>query len=257
MDGQHDPEARRESSHNTRGGVALLSLPGFGLTGGIGKYLLLILRFIHTRVVNNWGWAIVLLTVLINILLLPLRIGTMQSALKMQRIQPEMNAIRKRYAQYKVTDPKRNEMNIEIMKLQKDNGVNVFGGCIPTLIQMPLLIAFYSMLPKMVELRQAHWLWIPDLSAADPYHILPILFVGSMLLSQLVTPSPGVDRGQQRLMAVVMPMIFGFTTWHYGAGLALYGACSSLIGAIQQIVMNRIGPGRKGPRQNTLVGPGS
>src|SRR5580698_8338693 len=135
-------------AHAAHSRMTLPSLPCFGLTGGIGKYLFLALQFIHTHVVSNWGWAIVLLTVLINVILLPLRIRTMQSARKTQRIQPEMNAIRKRYDQYKVTDPKRNEMNIEIMKLQKDNGVNVFGG-IPTLIQMPLLIAFYSMLPKV------------------------------------------------------------------------------------------------------------
>jgi YidC/Oxa1 family membrane protein insertase len=244
-------------THATHDRMKLPSLPGFGLTGGIGKYLFLALQFIHAHVVNNWGWAIVLLTVLINVILLPLRIRTMQSALKMQRIQPQMNAIRKRYEQYKVTDPKRNEMNVEIMKLQKDNGVNVFGGCIPTLIQMPLLLAFYSMLPKVVELREARWLWVPDLSAADPYHILPIMFVASMLLSQLVTPSPGVDERQQRMLAFVMPIVFGFMTWHYGSGVALYGACSSLIGVTQQIVMNRTGLGREIRRENRLVGPGS
>jgi YidC/Oxa1 family membrane protein insertase len=237
--------------------MALPSLPGFGLTGGIGKYLFLTLQFLHAHVVSNWGWAIVLLTVLINVVLLPLRIRTMQSALKMQRIQPQMNAIRKRYERYKVTDPKRNEMNIEIMKLQKDNGVTMFGGCIPTLIQMPLLIAFYRVLPKVVELRHAHWLWVPDLSAADPYHILPVAFVVSMLLSQLVTPSPGVDQRQQRLMMFVMPIIFGFTTWHYGSGVALYGACSSLIGVIQQIVMNRTDLGQQMRYGNRLVEPGS
>jgi YidC/Oxa1 family membrane protein insertase len=255
--GQHDVETHRESSHPTHGRMALPSLPGFGLTGGIGKYLFLTLQFLHAHVVSNWGWAIVLLTVLINVVLLPLRIRTMQSALKMQRIQPQMNAIRKRYERYKVTDPKRNEMNIEIMKLQKDNGVTMFGGCIPTLIQMPLLIAFYRVLPKVVELRHAHWLWVPDLSAADPYHILPVAFVVSMLLSQLVTPSPGVDQRQQRLMMFVMPIIFGFTTWHYGSGVALYGACSSLIGVIQQIVMNRTDLGQQMRYGNRLVEPGS
>ena len=95
----------------------------------------------------------------------------------MQRIQPQMNDIKEKYKKYKATDPKRNEMNVEIMKLQKDNGVSMFGGCIPTLIQFPLLIAFFSMLPKVVELRQAHWFWLPDLSAQDPYYILPIIMV--------------------------------------------------------------------------------
>jgi YidC/Oxa1 family membrane protein insertase len=163
----------------------------------------------------------------------------------MQRIQPQMEAIRERYKKYKATDPKCNEMNVELMKLQKDNGVTMFGGCIPTLIQTPLLITFFGMLPKVVELRQAHWLWVPDLSSADPHHILPIVFVVSMALSQLLTPSPGVGRSQQRMMAVVMPVVFGVTTWGYGSGVALYWACSNLIGVIQQLVMNRMNLGRE------------
>jgi YidC/Oxa1 family membrane protein insertase len=230
--------------HATHSAVTLEPLLDFGFFGLIGKYLFLTLQFLHAHVVSNWGWAIVLLTALINLLLLPLRIKTIQSSLKMQRIQPQMEAIKERYKKYKTTDPKRNEMNVEIMKLQKDNGVNMFGGCIPTLIQTPLLIAFFSMLPKVVELRQAHWLWVPDLSSADPYHILPIVFVVSMVLSQLLTPSPGVDRSQQRMMAFVMPAVFGFTTWSYGSGVALYWACSNLIGVIQQLVMNRMNLGR-------------
>jgi len=121
------------------------------------------------------GWAIIVLTVLINVLILPFRVKTMQSALKMQRIQPQMDAIKEKYKKFKVTDPKRNEMNAEIMQLQKDNGVNMFGGCIPTLITMPLLFAFFTMLPRVVELREAHWFWLPNLQQADPYHILPIV----------------------------------------------------------------------------------
>lgn len=223
--------------------ATLEPLLDFGFFGWIGKYLFLTLQLIHAHVVNNWGWAIVVLTVLINLILLPLRIKTMRSALRMQRIQPQIEAIRERYKKFKVTDPKRNEMNFEIMKLQKDNGVNIFGGCLPTLIQTPLLIAFFGMLPKVVELRHAHWLWVPDLSSADPYHILPIVFVVSMFLSQMLTPSPGVDKKQQRMLAFIMPVVFGFTTWSYGSGVALYWACGNLIGVIQQIVMNKTNPG--------------
>ncbi len=163
----------------------------------------------------------------------------------MQRIQPQMNAIKGRYKKYKATDPKRNEMHVEIMKLQRENGVSSFGGCIPTLIQTPLLIAFFGMLPKVIELRQAHWLWVPDLSSADPYHILPIVFVLSMFLTQFLTPSPGVDQRQQRMLAFVMPVVFGFTTWNYGSGVALYWACGNLIGIVQQIVMNQTYLGRQ------------
>ncbi|QHN05245.1 membrane protein insertase YidC [Granulicella sp. WH15] len=225
--------------------VTLQPLLDFGFFGIIGKYLFLALRAIHEHVTPSWGWSIVILTVLINLLILPLRIKTMQSGLKMQRIQPQMDAIKAKYKNLKVTDPKRNEMNAEIMQLQKDNGVNMFGGCIPTLIQMPLLFAFFGMLPKVVELRQAHWYWLPDLSAADPYHILPIIMVVSQFLVQFYTPSPGVDPQQQRMMAFMMPAFSGYMTWNYSSGLALYWSVGNLIGIAQQAVMNRTSIGRE------------
>ncbi len=231
--------------HGANPSVTLEPLLEFGFFGIIGKYLFLALQFIHAHVASNWGWSIVILTVLINLIILPLRVKTMQSGLKMQRIQPQMDAIKERYKKYKVTDPKRNEMNAEIMQLQKDNGVNMFGGCIPTLIQLPLLFAFFGMLPKVVELRQAHWFWLPDLTAADPYHILPILMVVSQFLVQYYTPSPGVDPQQQKMMAFMMPAVSGYMTWNYASGLALYWSVGNLIGIAQQAVMNRTSLGRE------------
>jgi YidC/Oxa1 family membrane protein insertase len=231
--------------HATGASITLEPLLDFGFFGPIGKYLFLSLQFIHSHVTSSWGWAIVILTVLINVILLPLRIKTMQSSLKMQRIQPQMDAIKERYKKYKATDPKRNEMNVEIMKLQKDNGVNMFGGCIPTLIQLPLLFAFFSMLPKVVELRQAHWFWLPDLSSADPYHILPIIMIVSQFLVQFYTPSPGVDPQQQKMLAFMMPAVSGYMTWNYASGLALYWTIGNLISIIQQSVMNRTSLGRE------------
>jgi YidC/Oxa1 family membrane protein insertase len=225
--------------------VTLEPLLEFGFWGIIGKYLFLALQFIHAHVVSNWGWAIVVLTILINILMLPFRVKTMQNGLKMQRIQPQMNEIKEKYKKYKATDPKRNEMNVEIMKLQKDNGVNMFGGCIPTLITLPLLYAFFTMLPRVVELRQAHWLWLPDLQSPDPWHILPIAMVVSQFLVQFYQPSPGVDPQQQKMMAFMMPAISGYFTWTYGSGLALYWAVGNLISIAQQGVMNRTSIGRE------------
>jgi YidC/Oxa1 family membrane protein insertase len=231
--------------HATNPAVTLEPLVQFGFFGFIGKYLFLVLQYIHTHITSNWGWSIVILTVLINLLILPLRVKTMQSGLKMQRIQPQMDAIKERYKKYKVTDPKRNEMNAEIVKLQKDHGVNMFGGCIPTLIQMPLLFAFFGMLPAVVELRHASWFWLPDLTAADPYHILPIVMVISQFLVQFYTPSPGVDPQQQKMMAFMMPAFSGYMTWNYASGLALYWSVGNLIGIIQQAVMNRTSLGRE------------
>jgi YidC/Oxa1 family membrane protein insertase len=235
--------------HSTGNTTTLEPLLDFGFFGPIGKYLFLALQFIHAHVVlgwpGAWGWAIVILTILINIIILPFRIKTMQSGLKMQRIQPQMDAIKERYKKYKATDPKKSEMNVEIMKLQKDNGVNMFGGCIPTLITMPLLFAIFTMLRSVVELRQAHWLWLPDLSAADPWHILPIVMVVSQFLVQFYTPSPGVDPQQQKMMAFMMPAVSGYFTWNYASGLALYWAVGNFISIIQQAVMNRTSLGRE------------
>jgi YidC/Oxa1 family membrane protein insertase len=231
--------------HGADAKVSLEPLLEFGFWGIIGKYLFLALQFIHSHVASNWGWAIIILTILINILMLPFKIQTMKSALKMQRIQPQMDAIKEKYKKFKVTDPKRNEMNAEIMDLQKREGVNMFGGCIPTLITLPMLWAFFTMLPRVVELRHAHWFWLPDLQAPDPLHILPILMVGSMFLMQYYTPSPGVDPQQQKMMAFMMPAISGYFTWNYGSGLALYWAVGNFIGIAQQLIMNRTGLGKE------------
>src|SRR5580698_10224759 len=146
----------------------------------------------------------------------------MKGALKMQRIQPQIDAIKAKYKNPKPTDPKMAEMNAEIMDLQKKNGVSMLGGCIPTLVQFPLLFAFFTMMTKVVELRQAHWFWLPDLSQPDPWHILPVLIIISMFFTQFITPSPGMDPAQRRMMAFMMPVLFGFMLWHYASGLALY-----------------------------------
>jgi YidC/Oxa1 family membrane protein insertase len=238
-----------KSVHAADSRISLEPMLEFGFWGPIAKYLFLSLQAIHTYITANWsgswGWAIVILTVFINILMLPFRVKTMHSALKMQRIQPQMDAIKEKYKKFKVTDPKRTEMNAEIMQLQKDNGVNMFGGCIPTLITMPLMIAFFYTLPKVVELRLAHWYWLPNLQAADPHHILPIFMVLSQFLVQFYTPSPGVDPQQQKMMAFMMPLFSGYITWQYASGLALYWSVGNLIGIAQQSVMNQTSLGRE------------
>jgi YidC/Oxa1 family membrane protein insertase len=230
---------------NGANGPSLEKLIDFGFFGPIAKFLFLALFFVYQHVTGNWGWAIVVLTVLINVALLPVRFSTMKSAIKMQRIQPQMEQIKAKYAKYKVTDPKRQDMNAEIMKLQKDNGVNMFGGCIPNLLQFPLLIAFITMLPKVTELRLTHWGWLPDLSAPDPYHILPIVMIITSFLVQYYMPSPGVDPQQQKMMAFMMPAISGVFVWNYMSGAGLYWATGNVIMIVQQLAMNRTAMGRE------------
>jgi len=217
----------------------------FGFWGPIGKALFLGLHFVQSHIASNWGWAIILFTVCINVLILPLRVQGMRSMLKMQRIQPLVDVIKAKYGNPKPTDPKMAEMNAEVMALQKEHGVSMFGGCIPTLIQFPLLFAFYTMMTRVVELRHAHWYWLHDLSQADPYHILPIMMVATSFLAQYYTPSPGVDPAQQRMMAFMMPAFSGWMTWQYASGLALYWNVGNLILILQQQVMNRTALGRE------------
>lgn len=240
-------------SVRTADGETLSPLLDFGFWGPIGKYLFVGLQAVHRWIAPaatstkdfSWGWAIILFTILINLLLLPLRVKGMQGMLKMQRIQPQIDAVKARFGNPKPTDPKMAEMNAEIMKLQKENGVSMFGGCVPTLIQLPLLFAFFTMMTRVVELRQAHWFWLPDLSSADPYHILPILMVLTSFLVQYYTPSPGVDPQQQKMMAFMMPAFSGWMTWNYASGLALYWNIGNFIMIAQQAVMNRTALGRE------------
>jgi YidC/Oxa1 family membrane protein insertase len=235
----------RSTANGAQTGPSLEPVVDFGYSGIIAKPLFLALRWVHEHIVSNWGWAILVLTLVINLAMLPTRIQMMRSALKMQRIQPEMNAIKEKFKKYKATDPRRADMNKEMFDLQKREGVNMFGGCLPMLVQWPLLFAFYRMLLHTIELRQAPWLWLHNLAAPDPLHILPVFFIVTMFLVQYLTPSPGMDPAQQKMMAFTMPVFFGFMTWNLSSGLALYWAFGNVINVIQQAVMNRTGIGKQ------------
>jgi YidC/Oxa1 family membrane protein insertase len=232
-------------SVHTADGSNLGPVLDFGFWGPISKILFAGIQFVHAHIASNWGWAIIIFTILINIVVLPLRVQGMKSAMKMQRLQPQIDAIKARHGNPGPTSPKMAEANAEVMALQKANGVSMFGGCIPSLIQFPLLIAFFYMMTRVVELRQAHWGWLHDLSQPDPYHILPILMVITSFLAQYYTPSPGVDPQQQKMMAFMMPAVSGFMTWNYASGLALYWNVGNFIMIIQQQIMNRTSMGRE------------
>ena len=226
-------------------GQSLEPLIQFGFWTFIAKPLYIVLRFMVLHGIPNWGWAIIIFTVVFSLVLLPTRFMMMKSSLKMMRIQPKVDAIKKRYAHLKVNDPKRSEMNTEMMALYKTEGVNMYGGCLPLLLQMPLFFAYFRVLQNAVELRQAHWYWLTDLSSPDPLHILPILIILSMFLTQYITPSPGMDAAQRRMMAFMMPIFFGFMLWHYASGLALYWGTSNLINLGIQVAINQSKLGRE------------
>ena len=213
--------------------------------GIIAKPLYLALRFTVEHGVNNWGWSIIILTVIFNVLLLPTRVIMMKSSLKMMRIQPKVEAIKQRYAHLKPTDPKRAEMNTETMELYKAEGVNMYGSCLPMLFQMPLLFAYFRVLQNVVDLRHAQWLWLKDLAAPDPTYVLPILIIITMFLTQYITPSPGMDPAQRKMMAFMMPLFFGFMLLHYASGLALYWGTGNIIMLAIQIAINQSSMGRE------------
>lgn len=226
-------------------GPDLVPIVHYGMWSIIAKPLFYLLRWVYQHIVPNWGWAILVLTVVITLAMFPTRWTMMKSSIKMQRIQPQLNAIKEKYKKYKFDDPRKQEMNREMQDLYRKEGVNMFGGCLPMVVQFPLIFAFYAMLENAIELRHAHWFWLHDLSQPDPLHILPILMVGSQFFFQLFTPSPGVDAAQQKMMAFTMPLFSGFITWHYASGLALYWAGSNLIGIGQQMLINRTKLGRE------------
>jgi YidC/Oxa1 family membrane protein insertase len=222
----------------------LRTLINFGTFGIIARPLFAWLRWTY-KYVHNWGWAIVLQTLVITLALLPLRISSMKSALKMQKVQPQMNAIKEKYKKYKINDPRRQEMNLEISALMKEEGVSPLGGCLPLIVQLPFIWAYYKMLGVLIDLRHAHWLWVSDLSSKDPYFILPALLVISMVITQRMTPQTGMDPAQQKMMNITMPLMMGFIFFNLAAGLNLYYAESNLITIIQQAVMNRTSLGRE------------
>jgi YidC/Oxa1 family membrane protein insertase len=223
----------------------LNGLVDFGFFGIIAKPLFLWLKWTYHHIIPNWGWAIVLQTLIVSLALLPLRVTQMKSMLKMQRVAPQIKAIQERYKKYSLRDPRKAPMNEEISALYKKEGVNPAGGCLPMLIQLPFLYAYYKMLSIALDLRHAHWLWIHDLSAADPIFLLPIFMVVSMLITQKMTPQAGMDPAQQKMMTVMMPLMMGFIFFRLPAGLNLYYAESNLIQIAQQAVMNRTSLGRE------------
>ena len=228
-----------KASSPVAGGQSVASPGNFGWLTFIAKPLYLALRLLHDHGIGNWGWSIIVLTVIFNLLIIWPRMMSMESSLKMMRVQPKVDALKKRYAHLKIDDPKRTEMNAEMMALYKAEGANMFGGCLPLLLQMPLLFAYMSVLRNATELHQANWLWLTDLSLPDPLHILPLLIIGSMILTQCITPAPGMSPSQRRMFAILMPAVMGFSLWHYASGLSLYWVTGNMINLLIQFAINR------------------
>jgi len=231
------------------------SLVDFGWFGFIAKPLFLGLRYIHDHWVQNYGWAIVILTLLINFAMFPLKLKSIRSAQEMQRIAPLVKSIQDKYKNVKFNDPKKARMNEEMMSLYKEHGVNPLGGCLPMALQLPFLYGFYRVLDLPIELRHAPWIWwIKDLAAPDKFHpfgfplpILPTLMVISMFLMQKMTPVATADPAQQRMM-MFMPLVVGIMFYNLASGLNLYFLTANLVGILQQLLINRLMPTPQTPQ---------
>ena len=202
---------------------SLEELVSFGWTGVIAKPLLLVLQWLHSYI-PNYGWAIVVFTLALTIVAVPdSHVDACDRCSKMQTVAPEINSIQDRYKKYSMSDPRKRKMNEEVMAVYQREGINPVGSCLPMLVQLPILWAFYRMLTGAIELRHAPWIWwIHDLSAKDPYYILPIVHDDHMYLMTKMTPHPATDDPAQQKMMAFMPLMMGFIFFNLSSGLNLY-----------------------------------
>jgi len=203
----------------------------YGFLWMLAKPIFAAMKFIHS-VVGNWGWSIIILTIGIKILLYPLSAASLRSMAKMRSLQPKMERLKETYGD------DRQKMSQELMGLYKKEKVNPAGGCFPMLLQMPVFLALYWVLLESVEIRHSPWIfWIDDLSAKDPFFILPLIMGASMLLMQKLQPMP-TDPTQAMVMKI-MPIAFTFFFMIFPSGLVLYWTVNNLLSMFQQWYVNR------------------
>ncbi len=226
-------------------GVGLEETVRWGWLGFLARPLLRALQWIHGNLTGNYGWAIVLLTVALKLVLLPLSLASFKSMRKMQKLNPKMQAVRERWRP-KLRDKNgrfnpdaQRQMNEEVMGLYRQEGVNPAGGCLPVLVQLPIFFAFYQLLSTAVELWQAPWqFWIRDLTGPDPYYVLPIVMGLTQIVQMRMTPPPP-DPMQKRLMQF-LPVVFTVFSLGFASGLVLYWLTNNVLSIAQQGLYNRI-----------------
>lgn len=218
-------------SHLKKQGNHLEKVVDFGLFSFLGKWALWLLNKIY-GVIGNYGWAIVLFTIILQILVFPLTRKSLKATVAMKKIQPQLQLLQKQYR----NDPQR--LNAELLNLYRRHGINPLGGCLPMLLQLPIFWALFTTLRNAYELRGAHWIfWIKDLSTYDPYYILPIL-MGALMFIQQISAGATSDPTQKQ-MAFLMPVLFTFLFAKFPAGLVLYWTVNSLLTLILQFIIVR------------------
>lgn len=235
--GPKDPETLRKLNPK------LESLVDFGWFAIIAKPLFLSLQWLNANWTHNYGWSIIVATIIINLFLFPLKLANLKSMRKMQALQPEIAKINEKYKSLPMRDPKQADKNAEMMALYSKAGTNPMSGCIPMVIQMPFLFAFYKVLAVSIALRGASWLWVGDLSQPEQLaiRILPIILVVTGFVMQKMTPMATVDPTQQKTM-MLMPLMMGFIFYQASSGLVLYWLTGNLVGIAQQWILNKAMP---------------
>ena len=190
------------------------------------------------QLTNSYGIAIILFTIVIYSLFFPLKWRSSKSMKKAQKLAPRMKELQEKIKGMKQNDPRLKELQVEQLRLMKEG--NPLGGCLPLLIQMPFLFALYRAITISLDFRQATFLWLPDLSGGDPFHILEIMMAGTMITLQLITPAPSADPLQRKMMAIGMPVFMLYVLWGAPSGLLLYWLVGNIVGFTQQFIINRM-----------------
>lgn len=216
------------------------------LSRPIAVPILKAIRFLHQHT-GSYGVAIILFTIVIYSLFFPLKWRSSKAMKKAQKLAPKMKELQDKIKGMKQNDPRLKELQMEQLRLMKEG--NPLGGCLPLLIQMPFLFALYRAITISLDFRQATFLWLPDLSAGDPIHILEFLMAGTMIVLQLITPAPSADPLQRKMMAIGMPLFMLYVLWGAPSGLLLYWLVGNIVGFSQQFLINHLtkSEGDEGP----------
>jgi YidC/Oxa1 family membrane protein insertase len=190
-----------------------------------------------SQLTHSYGMAIIVFTIVIYSLFFPLKWRSSKAMKKAQKLAPRMKELQEKIKGMKQSDPRLKELQVEQLRLMKEG--NPLGGCLPLLIQMPFLFALYRAITISLDFRQQGFLWLPDLSSGDPYHILEILMAGTMIILQLITPAPSADPLQRKMMAIGMPLFMLYILWGAPSALLIYWLVGNIVGFSQQYLINR------------------
>ncbi len=217
--------------------IEIEKVVNFGWFGFIAQFLLIILNWLY-KMIPNYGVAIIILTIILKIVLFPLTWTSMVSMAKMQKVQPRIKALREKYKKMKTDPEQRKKFNMELMNIYKEEGINPASGCLPMLLQLPILWGFFNLLSRAVEIRHKPFvLWIKDLSLKDPYYVIPILMGITQFIIQKMTPTGG-DPSQRKIM-LLMPIFLTIFFMNFPSGLVLYWLVQNILQIGQQYLMNK------------------